>query len=157
MFSMNCTCQQSKFSCKEIWKLCQRNPTISNTSWSIFKQKSNQPASTHSQVWYLPSQCCLLLNLNTHSYYRCLISQCCFLINLNTHTYYQPVGERSDKKWSLSQAVSWRSVGTPVSDQKWSLSQAVSWRSVGSPCEHFLICTKGSRLGPRVRHVTCNS
>ena len=32
--------------------------------------------------------------------------------------------------------------------------QTVSWRSVGSPCEHFLICTKGSRLGPRVRHVT---
>ena len=32
-----------------------------------------------------------------------------------------------------------------VSDEKWSLSHAVSWRSVGSPREHFLICTKGGR------------
>ena len=43
-----------------------------------------------------------------------------------------------NEKWSLSQAVSWRSVGYPrkwrkvyVRKEKWSLSQAMSWRSVG--------------------------
>ena len=44
-----------------------------------------------------------------------------------------------DEKWSLSQAVSWRSVGTPVSDKKWMF---------GTKNDHFLkLCHEG-QLGP---------
>ena len=44
-----------------------------------------------------------------------------------------------DEKWSLSQAVSWRSVGTPVSDKK---------RMFGTKNDHFLkLCHEG-QLGP---------
>ena len=47
----------------------------------------------------------------------------------------------SDKKSSLSHAVSWRSVVTPRKHKKSSLSLAVSWRSVATPCKLRKIIT----------------